>query len=262
MVKAMGRPGRSSSLLIAFFGLTWAGSRRFSPKKATTPKHPAPLRIYNGVMVRLTRLRIYLALFLMIGLAFSLFWHPDTAPAALASASSPSKPMADARAQKVDRIFNEIEEDHANGRGSGKTYLLAEDELNAYLTEKLREQERKDVEKITIRLQHKSFTTHIQVNMDEVQVKDTMTANLFKALFRGRQKIEVDGELKTNDGQGTYEVQRARVNDVGVPAIVVNTILSSVGRQQDPPFDPTEPFDIPYGIKTIRIQQGKVRIDT
>jgi hypothetical protein len=42
----------------------------------------------------------------------------------------------------------------------------------------------------------------------------------------------------------------------------VNSILSSVGRQQDPPFDPSEPFDIPYGIKTIRVQQGKIRIDT
>jgi hypothetical protein len=228
-------------------------------RKEIAVKHRPPIRIYNGVMGRLSRLSIYLVLLAVTGLAFYLTWDSDDLRTV--SANSPN-PAVDPRAQRVERIFNEIEENHVNGRNPGKTYLLEEEELNAYLSEKLREQKRKDVEKIGVRLHDKTFTTHIQVNMDEVQVKDTMTATLFKALFRGRQKVEVDGELKTNNGQGTYEVQRARVNDVGVPAVVVNTILTSVGRQQDPPFDPSEPFDMPYGIKNIRVQQGKLRIDT
>ena len=108
-----------------------------------------------------------------------------------------------------------------------------------------------------------SFITFLTIDFDQVEVKgDSMSAQLFKIFLRGKQTIEVEGRLKTEKGRGTYQVERATLNGMPLPASLVNAILSTVGRRQDPPFDPTEPFDLPYGVQTIEVQEQKTILKT
>jgi len=38
--------------------------------------------------------------------------------------------------------------------------------------------------------------------------------------------------------------------------------LSSLGKKNDPSFDPSEPLEIPYGIQSVTFQPGRVMIET
>jgi len=186
--------------------------------------------------------------------------------AALALGQTPSSPPATSPDPAVERVEKMLEELEAREQAQDKekrTYILTEPDLNAFLAAKIKERPRKDVESLRVEMKDALFTTFIKIDFDEVEIKgDSMTASLLKALLRGTQTIEVDGRLQTENGKGTYLVERATLNGMPLPASLVNSILSSVGKRQDPPFDPTEQFDLPYGVKTITVTLGKATLET
>ncbi len=188
------------------------------------------------------------------------------AVAAVALGQTPSSPPAgspDPAAERVEKMLDELEARESAQDKEKRTYILTESDLNAFLAAKIKERPRKDVESLRIEMKEEFFTTFLRVDMDQVDIKgDSMTKSLLKALFRGKQTIEFDGRLKTDNGKGTYEVERATLNGMPLPPSLVNSILSAVGRQQDPPFDPMEPFDLPYAIKTVKVSPGKATLET
>lgn len=211
-------------------------------------------------MSRTVRTACCVAGALLVGLLFYQFQGREWL-----SGKAKSEPgrLSDLRAEKVQRVLEEMEARHREGKVPTKSYLLSEEEINAYLEVKLRERERKEVEAFTVRLKQQSFVAVMKINMDEVQLKaDSMTVQLFKALLSGHPTLEVEGRLQVKNGKGTYSVERARLNDIPVPAPLVNLILSAVGKKQNPPFDPTEPFEMPYGITSVDTAPGRVVIRT
>jgi hypothetical protein len=197
---------------------------------------------------------IYVGRFALIGVvAFAFLQTPSTPPAG----------SSDPGAERVEKMLDELEAGEEAQDKEKRTYVLTESDLNAYLAAKIKERPRKDVESLRIEMKESIFTTFLKLDMDEVEVKgDSMAKSLLKALFRGKQTIEFDGRLTTDNGKATYEVERATLNGVPLPPSLVNSILSAVGRQQDPPFDPTEPFDLPYAIKTVKVSPGKATLET
>jgi len=186
--------------------------------------------------------------------------------AALALGQAPSSPPAtspDPAVERVEKMLEDLEAREQVQDKEKRTYILTEPDLNAFLAAKIKERPRKDVESLRVEMKDGLFTTFIKIDFDEVEIKgDSMTASLLKALLRGTQTIEVDGRLQTENGKGTYLVERATLNGMPLPASLVNSILSSVGKRQDPPFDPTEQFDLPYGVKTITVTPGKATLET
>lgn len=179
-----------------------------------------------------------------------------------APASAPAG-SPDPAAERVEKMLDELEARELARDKEKRTYTLTEPDLNAYLAAKIKERPRKDVESLRIEMKEAIFTTFLKVDFDQVEIKgDSMTVGLLRALLRGSQTIEFDGRLRTDNGKGTYEVERATLNGMPLPPSLVNSILSAVGRRQDPPFDPMEPFDLPYGIKTVTVTPGKATLET
>jgi hypothetical protein len=197
---------------------------------------------------------IYLGRFALIAIAALAFGQaPPARPAG----------SADAGAQRVEKMLDELETRQQAKDTDKKSYTLTESDLNDYLAAKIKERPRKDVESMRVAMKEGFFTTFLTVDLDQVEVKgDSMSKSLLKALLHGKQTIEVDGRLKTDNGKGTYEVERASLNGMPLPPSFVNSILSAVGRQQDPPFDPMEPFDLPYGMKSVKVTPGKALLET
>jgi len=197
---------------------------------------------------------MYLGRFALIAIAaFALGQTPNPRPAE----------SSDPAAERVEKMLDELEAREMAQDKEKRTYILTESDLNAFLAAKIKERPRKDVEGLRIEMKEAIFTTFLLVDFDQVEIKgDSMTASLLKALLRGKQTIEFDGRLKTENGKGTYEVERATLNGMPLPPSLVNSILSSVGRRQDPPFDPIEPFDLPYAIKTVKVSPGKATLET
>jgi hypothetical protein len=111
------------------------------------------------------------------------------------------------------------------------------------------------VEELTVKLNEGTFTTFAKVNLDEVELTGYM--QYMKSLIEGPQRLTLESMLEVSEGIGTYRTESAWLNDIPLPVSLVDTLLSSLGRQQKPPFDPTEPFAAPYGISHLVIESGK-----
>lgn len=187
----------------------------------------------------------------------------------LGGAQSPSDAASEAapgtspplQVQKVERIIKELQDADRNGLSAPATHTLTESELNAYLRYHLARERREDIKSVQVNLREDSFLTTLVVDLDHVQMQgDTSALALLGSLLSSTQKLEVEGTLKTADGRARYEVLSAHLNGIPVPASVVNSLLSSAGRKQHPPFDPTQPFDLPWNIKRLEVRPGLVTI--
>jgi len=119
------------------------------------------------------------------------------------------------------------------------------------------------VESIVLLIHEGTFLTRVEVNTDELQVKgDDVTLGYLKLLLKGTQTLEIEGKLEAENGLATYRVQEARLSGISLPPLWVNKLLSSLGKKNDPPFDPSEPLEIPYGIQSVTFQPGRVMIET
>ena len=154
-------------------------------------------------------------------------------------------------AARAEQIFIDL----LTNPETGQKHTLLEEDLNAYITRELANQPLRGIEKLTVKMNEGTFTTLATVNLDEVQLLGYL--EYIKSLIGGSQRLTLEGMLEVSDGVGTYKTESAWLNDIPLPASVVDTLLSSLGRQQKPPFDPTEPFQAPYGITDLVIAPGK-----
>ncbi len=169
----------------------------------------------------------------------------------------------EAQAEKVERLLLQLEKDHNSGRGSPQSYTLTEAELNAYLADQSRKQDWRGLESLSIELREGSFLAQLIVNTDQLEIEgNQMEMNLIRALFRGRQDLRVDGTFFAQEGMAYFRINKAHLSGTPVPSPVLNGILSWIGRSQEPPCDPTEPFEMPFGITAMKIELEKLTIVT
>lgn len=180
------------------------------------------------------------------------------------SPSLTAQPASSAGAAgEVERVLGELVINSVREEVPKRVYRLSETDLNSYLTTKLEKADRKGLESISVRLKQGSFVTVVTVNMDQVQFKDqSLTASLLSVLLRGAHTLEVEGHLQVQEGIGKYQVQQASLDGIALPASVMEMVVSTLGRQQDPPLDLSEPFPMPYGISTVDVQPGQLTIET
>ena len=78
-------------------------------------------------------------------------------------------------------------------------------------------------------------------------------------LLGGRLPVTVTGVLRTQNGQGQFELQQAAVSGVPIPKSVLQELVSYYSRTDDHPrgVDLDEPFTLPAGIRQIEVGQGQ-----
>ncbi len=168
--------------------------------------------------------------------------------------------------ERVEEVLKDLQENELSKEPQSKSYTLAESDLNAYLEAQLKKNEHKGVDALAVRLNpDNNLITTLDVNMDELEMgQQGFAVVIFLQIWMigSRPKVEIAGELIVEDGVGTYQVKSMLLNGTTVPAALVQTVLTSFGRSQEPPFDPTQPFEMPYRIKTVKIEAGQFTIHT
>jgi hypothetical protein len=98
------------------------------------------------------------------------------------------------------------------------------------------------------------------VDLDAV-AKTKRTGSLIDpwSLLGGRLPVTVTGVLRTQNGQGRFELQQAAVSGVPIPKTVLQELVSYYSKSADDPqgIDLDEPFALPAGIRTIEVGQGQ-----
>ena len=178
------------------------------------------------------------------------------------SAQAPSD-GTDAGVERVEEVLRDLQENDRSEEPMSKTYTLGESDLNAYLESQLRKHQHKGVEVLEVRLQQdRRLRTILDMNMDEIQLGQDLAILILLNMVGNRPKVEMEGELTVEDGLGTYQVKSMLLSGNEVPAYLIETVLTSIGRSQEPPFDPSQPFEMPYRIKSVKIELGRVTIQT
>jgi hypothetical protein len=79
------------------------------------------------------------------------------------------------------------------------------------------------------------------------------------SLLGGRLPVTVSGVLRTQNGQGRFELQQAAVSGVPIPKSVLQELVSYYSKSADDPrgLDLDEPFELPAGIRQIEVGQGQ-----
>ena len=77
--------------------------------------------------------------------------------------------------------------------------------------------------------------------------------------LRGNLPVAASGTLETRDGNGRIEVESVTVADLPVPAVVLDLLVRFHTRSAAFlfGFDLTDPFELPYRIREIRVAAGK-----
>jgi hypothetical protein len=154
------------------------------------------------------------------------------------------------KAERAEKIFIEL----LTNPEKGQTHSLLEEDLNAYISRELESQPLRGVEKLFVELKEGTFTTDVTVNLDNIGLSGYL--EYLKNLVEGPQDLTLEGSLEVTEGVGVYKTHGAWLNGIPLPPSVVDTLLSALGRQQDPPFDPTEEFEAPFGITDLEIKPG------
>ena len=185
-------------------------------------------------------------------------------PSALSLPTYSQDTGVDPGVARVEEVLKDLQENEKSEKPQSKTYTLAESDLNAYFEAQLEKNEYKGVDALAVRLkQHSNLVTTLDINMDELDLgQQDFSVLLFLQVAGSHPKVEIAGEFIVEDGVGTYRAKTMLFNGVTVPPAFVQTVLTSVGRSYESPFDPSQPFEMPYRIKTVKIEVGQVTIQT
>jgi hypothetical protein len=62
------------------------------------------------------------------------------------------------------------------------------------------------------------------------------------------------------DREGKFDLEEIRVDGIPVPKLLIETIFNKYVKPQYPDADLKAPFELPWGIDQITIEQGKATI--
>jgi len=77
-------------------------------------------------------------------------------------------------------------------------------------------------------------------------------------ILSGTHNISARGQLLSKNGNANFLLEQARFDNSTIPRSLVEEIITTVGRKQDPPFDPMQPSKMPYEIQKVDVHPGSI----
>jgi hypothetical protein len=180
---------------------------------------------------------------------------------ALAAGRGPvsiSRSAADTCGVKVLRLQELAEKPQATPR----TTTFSEAEINSYLALELSSKYHPSLKSFSVHFEPAKLTSRASIDFDKLLLTSrSVFARLFAKMLSGTHEIHVQGRLVANGGgQASFELEDARFDTTTLPNVLVEEIISAVGRKQTPPFDPMKPSRMPYGIDRVEMQAGQILV--
>ena len=170
---------------------------------------------------------------------------------------------SDEAAARVERLFQQLETQSKSPGSPPKTYVLSEDDLNAFLAFRLRKYDPKGVESVSVVFRQDRLLVRANVDLSKiVSSRKAPEAGLLAALLGGRHQVEVDGVLEVEDGRGQYRLVGLNLDGVPFPAMLLDSLMDRLIEATQLSDDPRKPFAMPYGIKAVTISPGRATIRT
>jgi hypothetical protein len=142
--------------------------------------------------------------------------------------------------------------------------LLSQGELNSYLNLGLGPQLPKGLTGLHFDLNPERITATARVDLEQMkrQLPEQPRWSPL-GLLSGDLPIEVVGRMKSDAGFGSFEIEEVRLGPMTLPPALVQQLIASATKTARQPdgFDVRSPFRLPYGLKRVRIQLGRLLLD-
>ena len=173
------------------------------------------------------------------------------------SASAGAAQNAERAAASLESKINTIKKADADKKRHERSRMdISETELESYVMVYL-------LKDIPIQIQ--SVRAHLTPGVITTDTKLTIPAGttgnaLVDALVTGNHNMVISGKLTTANGEGKFDLQSVSVDGIPVPSILVDALIRKYAKPKYPDVDLNAPFDLPWGIQSIDIGQGKATV--
>jgi hypothetical protein len=156
--------------------------------------------------------------------------------------------------EKIDAI-QDAENNPKHKRGSSRVQV-SETELESYLLYSLKEDIPAPVD-----------TADVQLSVDTVALDTQITFSsnatgnpVVDALVGGTHNLFLKGKLVSQARRGKFDLLEVRVDSIPVPNVLIQTLMKRYVQPKYPEVDLNEPFDMPWGIESLKLEQGKATV--
>jgi predicted transcriptional regulator len=114
---------------------------------------------------------------------------------------------------------------------------------------------------LTLKFGERHIQGIVQIDFDKLEFKSTQfISSLIRAMLSGKHVLAMEGNLIAESGMAYFELEQARFDAVSLPNFLVSEIITTVGKRQDPPFDPMAPTAMPFRIQRVDLHTGHITI--
>jgi len=165
-----------------------------------------------------------------------------------------SKKAAKVLQDKIDAMKN-AENNPKHKRGSTRIEIF-DSELESYLLYSLKDDIPAQVDSADVQLGEDTVGLDTQITLSS-----NATGNpVLDALVGGTHNLFVKGKLVAQQGRGKFDLQDVKVDGIPVPNVLIYSLIKRYVKPKYPDVDLNEPFDMPYGIEELKIEDGKVTV--
>jgi hypothetical protein len=164
--------------------------------------------------------------------------------------------MADELAKKILLI----RERHENDVQEPKDFEVSEDEANAYLTYRLVERLPEGV--VDPWLRFSDGPVKAGALLDLGVLRSRMPDSSVAQFLSGRVPVELQARIHADGGVGKLMLDSVTLGGLPVPESLLQQIVTAYTKSPTQPYGVRldEPFPLPYGIKSARVERGRLRV--
>jgi hypothetical protein len=175
-----------------------------------------------------------------------------------AKGTSRSRNLSQKAAQSLQTKIDSIKkaaDTPGHKRGSSQAEL-SEEELESYVIYSLKDDIPAQIDSIDIQLVPDIVSAATQITF-----KSNATGNaVVDALVGGTHNLFLKGRLVGHEGRGKFDLQEIQVDGIPVPNVLIQALIKKYVKPKYPEVDLNEPFDLPWNIREIKLDQGRATI--
>lgn len=200
------------------------------------------------------RVLISLLIFLMVGIG--IWWLQR-------SSSEVPKSNESLKISKTQLFLKKLKSiSSSNFHSKENVTELLESEINAFLNHEGKQYFPSGVSQIQVNFQQDIVVGKVLVDFDELRSSlNRPSTPLMTALFTGKHALKIKIRVTTENGTGRYELLSVLLNEQQVPRVFIDFLLENYVFPKYPAVKPNTSFDLPFKIKTISIQPGRVLVE-
>ena len=172
-------------------------------------------------------------------------------------AASAADDVSEKSAERLQAKIDAVEQASTkSGDRRREQVEVSEVELESYVMFHLRDEIPARMDSIDVQLTPGAVAADTQLTF----TSDATGNSLIDTLIGGTHNFFLKGRLSGVNGQGKFELDEVRVDGIPVPKVLIETLVKRYVTPKYPDTDLKAPFELPWKIDQITIDQGKAII--